>query len=75
MGEERISEEMRAMLWDTTHPHTVATFLVEVCGSGGVPLDFPAKQRLIERIQWMEQNYAITTNGNGSLIISTQRLC
>jgi hypothetical protein len=49
MGEEKISRETNAMLWDTTHPHTVATFLGEACGSGGVPLDFPGKQRLIER--------------------------
>ena len=63
------------MLWDSTRLHTVTPFFKEECGSGGVPLDFPGKQQLIERIQWMEQNYAITTNGNGSLIISTQRLC
>lgn len=49
MGEDKISEEMGAGFWDSTHPHTVATFLGEACGSGGVPLDFPGKQRLIER--------------------------
>ena len=49
MGEEKISEEMRAGLWDTTHPHTVAPFFKKACGSGGVPLDFSGKQRLIEK--------------------------
>ena len=48
MEAEKISEEMRAGLWDSTHLHTVAPFFKKTCGSGGAPLDVPGKQRLIE---------------------------
>jgi len=68
MGEEQISEEMGAGLWDSTHPHTVTPFFKKVCGSGGAPLDFLCKQRLIETIQWMEWDDIISTRGNPSVI-------
>ena len=40
---------MGAMLWDTTHLHTVTPFLVKECGSGDVLLDFLVTK---ENRQW-----------------------